>query len=122
MAEPHVISALVAKRAELAGERNELDRRRDALQAHIDHIDATLALFRYPGDPAKIPAKRPYRWIFRSGELRRLVADIERVAPEPLRNEQIAVKIATRKGWAATPELVESIAGRIKQARRRWKR
>ena len=121
MAEPHVISALVAKRAELAGERNELDRRRAVLQAHIDHIDATLALFRYPGDPDKIPAKRPYRWILRRGELRRLVADIERTAPEPLRNEQIAVKITTRKGWSATPELVENIADKIKAARRRWK-
>ena len=119
MAEPHVISALVAKQAVLAGERDQLDRRRDALQAHIDHIDGTLRLFAYPGDPAKIETKRPYRWIFRRGELRRLVSDIERTAPGPLHTEAIAIAITNRKGWGATPELVESIAGRIKQARRR---
>ncbi len=47
MAEPHVVTALVAKRAELSGELANLDERRAAIKAHIAHLDAVLRLFRY---------------------------------------------------------------------------
>ena len=46
MAEPHVVTALVAKRAELSGELANLDERRAAIKAHIAHLDAVLRLFR----------------------------------------------------------------------------
>ena len=45
MAEPHVISALVAKRAEVAG---DIENAQEALKKLIDdleHIDATIRLF-----------------------------------------------------------------------------
>ncbi|MCH8996832.1 MAG: hypothetical protein IID48_01030 [Proteobacteria bacterium] len=47
MAEPHVITALVAKRAELSGELAKLDERRAAIKAHIANLDAVLRLFCY---------------------------------------------------------------------------
>ena len=58
MAEPHVLSALKAKRAEIAG---LIDHHQQAInQARVDltHIDATLRIFGYAEDPGAIPAKR----------------------------------------------------------------
>ena len=68
MTEPHVITALVAKRAELSGELAKLDERRAALKAHMANLDAVLRLFCYAGDPSKIKPRRKRNWIFRRGE------------------------------------------------------
>ncbi len=119
MAEPHVISALVAKRAELAGEVQKMDKRRLALKEHIAHIDAVLRLFRYAGDPAAIKPKRKNTWLFRRGELARMVGDIEREARKPLHKEEIAAEVVRRKGWAADPDLVETVAEKVKDTRKR---
>ena len=58
MAELHVVTALVAKRAELSGDLERLYERRDAIKAHIANLDAVLRLFCYAGDPAKIKSRR----------------------------------------------------------------
>jgi hypothetical protein len=51
MAETHVVSALTAKRAELAGEIEITTRRLQALRTALANVDATLCLF----DPAAVP-------------------------------------------------------------------
>lgn len=119
MAEPHVITALVAKRAELSGEVEKLDDRRAALKTHISNIDAVLRLFRYNSDPAQIKSKRKRNWMFRRGELQRLVSDIERTASRPPQKDEIALEIMDIKGWAHDPELVETIADKVKDVRKR---
>jgi hypothetical protein len=119
MAEPHVISALVAKRAELSGEMQKVNNRRAALKEHIAHIDAVLRLFCYEGDPANIKPKRRHNWLFRRGELARMVADIEREAQKPLHKEEIAAEVVRRKGWASDPDLVETVADKVKDTRKR---
>ena len=119
MAEPHVVSALVAKRAELSGEIERIDERRLALKAHISHIDAVLRLWSYGGDPAKIRPRRKRNWMFRRGELARMVMDIEREADKPLHKDEIAAQILERKGWAHDPDLLESVADKVKDVRKR---
>ena len=119
MAEPHVVTALVAKRAELSGELAKLDERRAAIKAHIANLDAVLKLFCYAGDPAKIKPRRKRNWIFRRGELKRLVHDIEHQATKPLHRDDIALEILTRKGWAHDPDLLETVAEKVKNARKR---
>jgi hypothetical protein len=119
MAEPHVVTALVAKRAELSGDLERLDERRAAVKAHIANIDAVLRLFRYSGDPAKIKPRRKRNWMFRRGELARMVHDIEREANRPLHKDDIAREIMTRKGWAHDPELLDTIADKVKDVRKR---
>ena len=86
MDEPHVISALRAKRAELAGEIGAAEKRIAQLRADLVHLDATLRLFDPAADSAAIPARRPYRrrrW-FSDGELPRRILDTLRTSPEPL--------------------------------------
>lgn len=119
MVESHVVSALKAKRAELSGELDKLDDRRSALREHIAHIDAVLRLFCYRGDPAAIKPKRKRNWIFRRGELQRLVLDIERAAAKPLSKEDIALEVMSRKGWSPDPNLAETIAEKVKDVRKR---
>ena len=119
MAEPHVVTALVAKRAELSGELARIDERRAGIKAHIANLDAVLRLFCYAGDPTKIKPRRKRNWIFRRGELKRMVHDIEREAAKPLHRDDIAAEILTRKGWARDPDLLETVADKIKDVRKR---
>ncbi len=119
MAEPHVITALVAKRAELSGELAKLDERRTAIKAHITNLDAVLRLFHYAGDPVKIKPRRKRNWIFRRGELQRLVHDIEREATKPLHRDDIAAEVLARKGWAHDPNLLETVSDKVKDVRKR---
>ena len=59
MAEPHVISALVAKRAELLGLIEQREREIETLRGQLAHLDATLLLFKLDADLAAIRPKRP---------------------------------------------------------------
>ena len=59
MAEPHVMSALAAKRAEITGLIVALERQITQHQAALAHIDATLRLFDPSVKLAEIAPKRP---------------------------------------------------------------
>ena len=113
MAEPHVVTALVTKRAELSGELAKLDEHRAAIKAHIANLDAVLRLFCYAGDPSKIKPRRKRNWIFRRGELQRMVHDIERQATKPLHRDDIAAEVLARKGWAHNPDLLETVSDKV---------
>ena len=106
MAESHVVSGLVAKRGELAGEaqhcRRELQRLADAL----GHLDATIRLFDPDYDLGGIqPRKRRrgQRWVA-PGECQRLVLEVLRDTAGPLSDQGVAVAVATRKGLQDRPE------------------
>ena len=59
MADPHVVTALRSKRAELAGEIELTTRQLQNLRAALASLDATLCLF----DPAAVPdAIAPKVW------------------------------------------------------------
>ncbi len=119
MAEPHVVTALVAKRAELSGDLERLDERRTAIKAHIANLDAVLRLFCYAGDPARITPRRKRNWLFRRGDLQRMVHDIEREAARPRHRDDIALEVLNRKGWAHDPDLLDTVADKVKDVRKR---
>ena len=99
MAMPHVLSGLIAKRAEPAGEIEAAEARLRELRAALGHLDATILLF----DPAfpvvGIRAKQPRRGLhlFGSGELVRLVFGVLREAGEPLTIREIAEAVMRAK-------------------------
>ena len=101
MAEPHVVSALVAKRAEIAGEIHSLERRLAQLRADLIHIDAALVVFDPDAEPATIAPKRPVRrsaW-FAAGELSRLALEmLRRAGDEPLSTREIARRVMAARG------------------------
>ncbi len=61
MAEPHVVTALRAKRAEISGHVRDLERKLARHRANLANIDATIRLFAPDLNPDSIPPKRTYR-------------------------------------------------------------
>jgi hypothetical protein len=61
MAEPHIVSGLRLKRAEVSGYIADLERKINRQRADLVHIDATIRLFSPETNPETIPPKRPYR-------------------------------------------------------------
>lgn len=120
MGEPHVISALVAKRAELAGQALALDRQKATLRAQINHIDHSLAIFGYKDAPRDIKPKDRHVYRFKRRELPRFIRQIESGGKLP--NREIAMRIIAAKGWdAADRELTAKVADSIKSAKN-WQR
>ncbi len=94
MAESHVVSALVNKRAEIAGLISRTERQLGQFRADLVHLDATLRLFAPELEPKAIPAKRirqPDRW-FEQGELPRRVLDAVRRAGGPCQARHLSAK------------------------------
>jgi hypothetical protein len=106
MAESHVVSGLVAKRGELAGEVERCRRELHRLADELDHLDATIRLFAPDYDLGRIrPRKRrrAHHW-FGPGECQRLVLEILRDAAVPLSDQGVTVAVAARKGLQDHPE------------------
>ena len=58
MAESYVVSALAAKRAEIAGVIAQTEPHLGQFRAYLVHLDAALRLFAPEMEPKTIPAKR----------------------------------------------------------------
>lgn len=115
MAETHVISALVAKRAELSGLMLDLDRRKAALRSQINHIDHSLAIFGYKDPPRAIKPVVPKVYRFERRELPRLMRQF---APESVTNRDAALAIIAHKGWNAEDrDLVAKVTESVKSAK-----
>ncbi len=121
MAEPHVISALIRKRAELSGEMVILERSTRQTRASLDHVDACLAMFGYRGDPSGIPAVQVQNGrLFKRGHLKRAVLEIRREAGGTISNQGIAEEIIRRMGWDADDhELRVKLTRRVKDVTKR---
>ncbi len=61
MAEPHVVSALVAKRSEVAGLIADLERKAAQQRADLVHVDAVLGLYAPELEPDCIPSRAARR-------------------------------------------------------------
>ena len=111
MAESQVVSGLVAKRGELAGEVEHHRRELQRLAEELGHVDATIRLFDPDYDLGAIrPRKRGQRtqW-FGPGECQRLVLDTLRDAVEPLSGHALAQALVARKGLESRPEGVAPV-------------
>src|SRR3984893_13804915 len=116
MVEPHVISALRLKRAEISGHIHDLEKRIARQRANLANLDATIKLFSPDTNPDTIPPKRAYRRTryFAHNELSRLTQDALRMASGPLTSAGIAVAVMEAKGMsfgdAAFKEIVANRA------------
>jgi hypothetical protein len=104
MAEPHVVSALCAKRAEISGYIADLERKINRQRAALANVDATIRLFSPGANPDVIPPKRGYRRTryFATGELSRMCLDALRNADgKPIAAGDIAKATIAEKGLQA---------------------
>lgn len=118
MADSHVITGLKARRASIAAEIDELERKRRQLLTNLRHVDGALKVVGFEGDVEAIPARRKRRYMFRRGQLRRFVYAAEREHGPDISSQAIASIILKEMGWADEPELLEKIALKVRQARR----
>jgi hypothetical protein len=111
MAESHVVTGLVAKRAELAGQIEACRRELEHLEADVGHLDGAIKLFAPDYKLENIRAKPPGRRnrFFHQGECQRLVLEIFRDASEPLSAGRLAEALAQRKRLEASPALIEQM-------------
>lgn len=113
MGEPHVISALVSKRAELDGMRRALRQKGAYLKDQISHIDHVLVIFGYKGSPQAIKPKQHKVYRFKRRELSMLLRRYEGGT-----NRDIALLIIEHKGWDAEDQrLVAKITDGVKSAK-----
>ncbi len=57
--------------------------------------------------------------MFSRGELQRMVLDVERRATRPLDKEEIALEVRNCKAWTHDPDLLETVADKVKDVRKR---
>lgn len=100
MAQSIVVSGLVSKRAELASRLDHYAQEVDRLDAELRHLDATIKLFAPEMDLRTLPPKRfvETNRIFRQGESNRCMLEVLREAGGTLNTQQIAQRIADKKG------------------------
>jgi hypothetical protein len=121
MAESHVVSALLAKRAKLAGDIAKLDQETRAIRSKIAQVDGCLRLFGYEGDPREVtPHRTNAAHLLPRGKLQRSVLEIMREAKAPLSNRLIAAELICRMGWAVDDgELLDRVAVKVKDVTKR---
>src|SRR6201993_573408 len=98
----HVVAGLIAKRAELAGVIDQLQRQLDQHRADLTHIDGVLRVLAADLDPESIKPKRLYRRnrYFARNELSRLCLGVLRTAAgELLSVDDIAGRVIAAKGF-----------------------
>jgi hypothetical protein len=108
MAESHVVSGLVAKRGELAGEAEHCRRELHRLVNELGHLDATIRLFDPDYDLGGIPPRKRRRgqhW-FGPRECQRLMLDVLLDAGGPLSDQGVTIPVAARKGLQDRPEVL----------------
>jgi hypothetical protein len=98
----YVVSGLIAKRAELAGIIDQLQRQLDQHRADLTHIDGVLRVLASDLDPETIRPKRPYRRnrYFARNELSRLCLGVFREAEgEPVSIDDLTRQVIAAKGF-----------------------
>ena len=100
MADPHVITALVAKYAELQGELRANEQEADRLRAEIAHVEATIRIFRHDADLSLIAPRMPRnrsQW-FRKGQCAQAALDVLRRATAPMSAREVALQVLKERG------------------------
>ena len=96
----YALVALRDKRATLAGEIADLKKQIAWRTEALGHVDACLRLMDPEADPARLPAKRPYKRVklFRQGELGRMILDALRRAGKPLGTHAVVTALLEAGG------------------------
>jgi len=103
MAETHVLSGLMAKRAELAGKVEFVQTELRQLIIDLDNLDATIRLFNPEIDLVAIkPKPLPARNTAFRGEVARIVLGTLRKADKPLPLHEITMHVMVGRSLNAT--------------------
>ena len=95
MAETHVKSALVKRRADLSGDIERTHGELRQMVLDLENLDATIVMFdpSYQVESIKPKAFRPPKDWSNRGEMTRVVLSILRMASEPLTTRDVALEL-----------------------------
>ena len=115
MTESHVVSALIRKRAELAGQIEHAQTTLRQLIIDLDNLDATLRLFEPDIELAEIkPKPFPPRHAAFKGEVARVIFSALRQSDRPLSTHELTQMVMAERGLnTADPKLVRTIGKRV---------
>ena len=115
MAESMVVSGLVSKRAEVAGQIASFKTEIIRLQGALSHLDGSIKLFAPEFDLRTVKAKRTNKrnQYFKQGEAQRMTLTILREANTPLCSREIADALLGKKGIKSTTPIVALIQKNI---------
>ena len=104
MAESHVVSGLLSKREEIAGQITTIQAEIGRLQGALTHLDNTIKLFSPQYDLRTIKGKRTYTKSknFERGEAQRMTLDVLREFKKPLCSREIVDELLERKNIEST--------------------
>ena len=102
MAQSHVLSALIEKRREMAGQIDVRNKEIKAIKADMAAIDQAIKVFDPEFDIRTIKGKviRKPNAYFARGESTALLLDVLREAKRPLTTTEIVDEAARRKGYS----------------------
>ncbi|MEQ1930126.1 MAG: hypothetical protein ABL957_06280 [Parvularculaceae bacterium] len=111
------VTALRRKRTQYCAKLTVLNHDRRELVGNIQKLDDALRLFGVnPGKPAE---SKPRLWLFRRGELTRMVCTIEREAGA-VTSREIAAAIIARMEWnASDAKLLTMVVAKVTDVRAR---
>lgn len=111
MAESLVISGLVSKRSEVAGQIISCQAEITRLQDALSHLDGSIKVFSPEYDLRTIKAKRTNKrnQYFAQGEAQRMTLDVMRESGKPLNSREITAQLLERKGIAPTAAITARI-------------
>lgn len=117
MENARVVDALRRKRTSYCSELAVLNHRRRELVANVQRMDDALRLF--GADPGPAAEKRPRLWMFRRGELKRMVCAAIREAGPEIGTRDIARAIIAQMDWDAADErLARLVTAKVKDVRK----
>jgi hypothetical protein len=115
MVNENLLFGLIRKRAEIAGQLEEVQMRLRQLIVEVDNLDGTIRLFKPDMDLDDIrPKAIPYRHMAFSGEIRRVGLGVLRETGTPLTTRDITLRImAERSLNVGDPKLVRIVQKRL---------
>lgn len=96
---PHVVTGLIAKRAEIAGRIENLQGQLKAAVVDLDHVEASIRIFDPEIDMEAIGARRvpPAHHAFR-GEVSRIILEALRKTTVPLSTSDLTERVMKERG------------------------
>ena len=123
MAKSLVVSGLITKHSELLTQLDHHASEVDRLDVELRHLSATIKLFAPETDLRSLPPKRfvETNKIFRQGESHRCMLEVLREAGGTLNTQQVAQRIADKKGLEAdkVKSVRDTILDTLKRAEKR---
>lgn len=98
MKNEHVLSGLIAKRSEIAGQIERLQLEIRQLVVALDHVDASIRIFDPDADLEDVKSRLPPRHMAFKGEVSRILLNTLRKAPAPMPVSELAAIVLSERG------------------------